>query len=122
MSLDDLKPFDPHEKVIEYLMVDPAEQARREKLVRMSLKDFAAETASESPARAVAQSLPTWALSVPLWEPWSQTCQLTRGAGTIDGKSFQTGLKKVRQLCSSGCARGRGHCRLRQDNGCFRAA
>lgn len=50
MSLDDLKPFDPHEKVIEYLMVDPAEQARREKLVRMSLKDFAAETASESPA------------------------------------------------------------------------
>ena len=50
MSLDDLKPFDPHEKVIEYLMVDPAEQARREKLVRMSLKNFAAETASESPA------------------------------------------------------------------------
>ena len=50
MSLDDLKPFDPHEKVIEYLMVDPAEQARRERLVRMSLKNFAAETASESPA------------------------------------------------------------------------
>lgn len=50
MSLDDLKPFDPHETVIEYLMVDPAEQARREKLVRMSLKNFAAETASESPA------------------------------------------------------------------------
>ncbi len=50
MSLDDLKPFDPHEKVIEYLMEDPAEAAARERLVRMPLKGFAAETASESPA------------------------------------------------------------------------
>ena len=50
MSLDDLKPFDPHEKVIEYLMEDPAEAAVRERLVRMSLKGFATETASESPA------------------------------------------------------------------------
>lgn len=50
MSLDDLKPFDPHEKVIEYLMEDPAEAAARERLVRMSLKGFATETASESPA------------------------------------------------------------------------
>ena len=50
MSLDDLKPFDPKEKVIEYLMEDPEEQARKERLVRMNLKEFAAETASESPA------------------------------------------------------------------------
>ena len=50
MSLDDLKPFDPHEKVIEYLMEDPAEQAEKERLVRMDLKAFADETASESPA------------------------------------------------------------------------
>ncbi len=50
MSLDDLKPFDPHEKVIEYLMQDPAEQAEKERLVRMDLKSFADETASESPA------------------------------------------------------------------------
>ena len=50
MSLDDLKPFDPHEKVIEYLMEDPAEAATRERLVRMPLKGFATETASESPA------------------------------------------------------------------------
>jgi glutamate formiminotransferase/formiminotetrahydrofolate cyclodeaminase len=50
MSLDDLKPFDPHEKVIEYLMVDPAEEARKERLIRMTLKGFADETASESPA------------------------------------------------------------------------
>ena len=50
MSLDDLKPFNPKEKVIEYLMEDEAELARREKLIRMSVKDFTAETASESAA------------------------------------------------------------------------
>ena len=50
MSLDDLKPFNPKEKVIEYLMVDEAEAAARERLVRMSVKGFAKETASESPA------------------------------------------------------------------------
>ena len=50
MSLDDLKPFNPKEKVIEYLMEDPAEVAMHERLVRMTLKGFASETASESPA------------------------------------------------------------------------
>ena len=50
MSLDDLRPFNPKEKVIEYLMEDEAELAVRERLVRMSVKGFAAETASESPA------------------------------------------------------------------------
>ena len=50
MSLDDLKPFNPKEKVIEYLMEDEAELACREKLIRMSVKDFTAETASESAA------------------------------------------------------------------------
>ncbi len=50
MSLDDLKPFDPHEKVIEFLMQDAAEEAARHRLVRMSTEDFARQTASESPA------------------------------------------------------------------------
>lgn len=50
MGLDDLKPFDPRKKVIEYLMEDEKEQAARERLIRMTLKDFAFETASESPA------------------------------------------------------------------------
>ena len=50
MSLDDLKPFNPKEKVIEYLMEDEAATAEREKLIRMTLKGFARETASESPA------------------------------------------------------------------------
>ena len=50
MSLDDLKPFNPKEKVIEYLMQDEAEQAKAERLVRMSAAGFARETASESAA------------------------------------------------------------------------
>ncbi|MBO4917105.1 MAG: glutamate formimidoyltransferase [Bacteroidales bacterium] len=50
MSLDDLRPYDPKEKVIEYLMEDEAAKAVSEKLVRMSVRDFARETASESPA------------------------------------------------------------------------
>ncbi|MBQ8060930.1 MAG: glutamate formimidoyltransferase [Bacteroidales bacterium] len=50
MSLDDLHPFNPHEKVLEYLMEDPQQQALKERLVRMTLKGFADETASESPA------------------------------------------------------------------------
>ena len=50
MSLDDLRPFNPREKVIEYLMEDPTETVVKQRLVRMSLKAFAEETASESPA------------------------------------------------------------------------
>ena len=50
MSLDDLKPFNPQEKVIEYLMEDKEKQAATERLVRMTVQGFARETASESPA------------------------------------------------------------------------
>lgn len=50
MSLDDLKPFNPKEKVIEFLMEDEAELAKKERLIRMTCKGFAVETASESPA------------------------------------------------------------------------
>ncbi len=46
MGLDELAPFKPEERIIEYLLKDPAD----EKLVRLSLSDFADETASESPA------------------------------------------------------------------------
>lgn len=45
MGLDDLKPFNPRERVIEYLIEDKAP-----KLIDMDLKAFADETASESPA------------------------------------------------------------------------
>ena len=50
MSLDDLGPFDPKKKVIEYLMEDDEEKALKERLVRMSVAGFTAETASESAA------------------------------------------------------------------------
>ena len=48
MGLDDLKPFNPHEKVIEFMMEDSAAEAK--KLVHLSVKGFADETSRESPA------------------------------------------------------------------------
>lgn len=47
MGLDELKPFDPKEKVIEYML--EADNGGK-KLVDMTCRDFADETASESPA------------------------------------------------------------------------
>lgn len=46
MGLDDLKPFNPRENIIEYLLEDDD----KKQLVDMNLTDFANETASESPA------------------------------------------------------------------------
>jgi len=46
LGLDDLKPFKPEEKIIEYMIAD----GHSRKLVEMNLKAFANETASESPA------------------------------------------------------------------------
>ena len=46
LGLDDLKPFIPREKIIEYLLEDPSQ----EKLISMTCKGFTNETASESPA------------------------------------------------------------------------
>ena len=46
MGLDELTPFKPEERVIEYLLEAPEDQ----KLIRQSLTQFSAETASESPA------------------------------------------------------------------------
>ena len=47
MGLDDLKPFKPEEKVIEYLL---EAQVEKKRLIDMTCKEFAEETASESPA------------------------------------------------------------------------
>ncbi|HTQ27949.1 MAG TPA: glutamate formimidoyltransferase [Puia sp.] len=46
MGLDELAPFKPEEKIIEYLMRDPSDS----RLASLSLSDFADLTASESPA------------------------------------------------------------------------
>ncbi|MBS2100031.1 glutamate formimidoyltransferase [Carboxylicivirga linearis] len=45
MGLDELYPFDPDKKIIEYILKDD-----QKKLIDMNLTDFADETASESPA------------------------------------------------------------------------
>jgi glutamate formiminotransferase/formiminotetrahydrofolate cyclodeaminase len=47
MGLDELKPFDPHEKIIEYKL---AADAGHKKLIDFTVAGFAHETASESPA------------------------------------------------------------------------
>ena len=47
MGLDDLKPFDPNEKIIEYLL---AAEHKTDSLVDLTCRAFADETASESPA------------------------------------------------------------------------
>src|SRR5215831_14060252 len=46
MGLDELAPFKPEEKIIEYLLMDRS----KNKLINMNLSDFADETAGESPA------------------------------------------------------------------------
>jgi glutamate formiminotransferase / formiminotetrahydrofolate cyclodeaminase len=46
MGLDELGPFDPQKRIIEYVMDD----AKKAPLINMKLNDFADETASESPA------------------------------------------------------------------------
>lgn len=47
MSLSDLKPFNPREKVIEFLLEDIDKQSR---LIDLTVKHFAEETSRESPA------------------------------------------------------------------------
>ena len=46
MGLDELSPFKPEERIIEYMLANKSDS----KLVSMALSDFADETASESPA------------------------------------------------------------------------
>ncbi|MEG1718022.1 MAG: cyclodeaminase/cyclohydrolase family protein, partial [Bacteroidales bacterium] len=47
MGLDDLRPFNPQEKIIEYVM---EAGDKRKRLIDLSCRGFAEETASESPA------------------------------------------------------------------------
>lgn len=46
LGLDELTPFKPEERIIEYVLANP----ENSKLISMNLQDFADETASESPA------------------------------------------------------------------------
>ena len=49
LGLDDLKPFNPREKIIEYVMED-SDIYKAKRLIDFTCKGFANETASESPA------------------------------------------------------------------------
>ncbi|MCX7955214.1 MAG: glutamate formimidoyltransferase [Bacteroidales bacterium] len=50
LGLNELYPFDPKKKIIEYILQEEEEKKTRKKLINMSLKAFVEETASESPA------------------------------------------------------------------------
>ncbi len=87
MGLDDLKPFKPEEKIIEYMLEAGKEKSR--KLTDMTLTAFADETSSESPAPGGGFPL-IWALLVPHSAPWWPICPHTRPDGTTAGRSFPT--------------------------------
>src|SRR5207245_5757723 len=50
MSLSELKPFDPKEKVIEFKIESPSRTGPKKSLVKMNLREFCNETLSDSPA------------------------------------------------------------------------
>lgn len=50
MGLDDLRPFEPRKKVIEYLLEDSEQTNETSKLIDLTVKGFAEETSRESPA------------------------------------------------------------------------
>lgn len=49
LGLDELYPFEPRKKIIEYILEDEMNNGKKH-LVDMTLAEFADETASESPA------------------------------------------------------------------------
>ena len=78
MGLDDLKPFDPAEKVIEYMLESKSGDGGV-RLTAMSCRGFAEETASESPLRVEVPWQPIWVLSVRHWARWWPTCRHKSG-------------------------------------------
>ena len=48
LGLDELYPFEPRKKIIEYILEDEMNQGKKF-LIDMNLREFADETASESP-------------------------------------------------------------------------
>ena len=92
MGLDELKPFDPKEKVIEYLVEDTDSK----KLIDLTARGLAEETASESPALAAARSPPTWVRSPPPSAPWWPTSPPTKPHTTTVGRNSPMPRKKGR--------------------------
>jgi hypothetical protein len=92
LGLDELAPFNPDEKIIEYLLRDND----KSKLVNMKMTAFANETASESPAPAAAQFRLMWAHWAFRWALWWPIFLHTKRDGMNDGKNLAIGPKKDR--------------------------
>lgn len=93
MGLDDLKPFNPREKVIEYILED---SDRTPKLVDLTVRGFAEETSRESPAPGLADRFQhTWDRSEQPSEPWSPTFHPTRGVGTTSVPNSPYGQRRA---------------------------
>ncbi len=94
MGLEELAPFKPEERIIEYLLKDKKE----DKLISMSLTDFADETASESPAPGggsiAAYVGAPWVFR---WQQWWLIFLHTKRVGMNDGSEFSDWADKGQQ-------------------------
>ena len=90
MGLDELGPFKPEKRVIEYLLADPAQS----KLVNKTLAAFAEETASESPAPVAARSLPIMGSLGPHWLRWWPIYHHIKRMGRTLGRIQPVGGKR----------------------------
>ena len=99
MGLEDLKPFNPREKVIEYLLEDEDKTA---KLVDLTVSEFANETSRESPAPG-GGTPPTWVRSELPWARWWPTSPPTSVDGTSAGRSSLSGQTVVRISSAAPC-------------------
>ncbi len=119
MGLDDLKPFDPAEKVIEYLL--EAEDPKK-RLIDMTCKAFAEETASESPAPG-GGSIAAYmgALGAALG---TMVANLSSHKAGWDDRweEFSDWAERGRRCCGASAPRGRGHGGVQPHHGGFRHA
>ncbi len=90
MGLDELTPFDPQKRIIEYMLRDGSSTP----LLNMNLRQFADETASESPAPgggSISAYVGRWVF---LWLLWWLICHRTKKDGMNAGRSLAHGLIK----------------------------
>jgi glutamate formiminotransferase/formiminotetrahydrofolate cyclodeaminase len=101
LGLNELYPFDPKKKIIEFILQE--NEPKTKKLVDLTMKGFVYETASESPAPgggsisaamgAMGAALGTMVANLSSHKP----------GGTIVGKNFQIGQKKVKNITKNFC-------------------
>ena len=98
MGLDDLKPFNPKEKIIEYIL-----EGDEKKLVDMTVKDLPMKRHPNHRHRVAVQLQLRWVHWAFRWGPWWPTCHPTNAAGTTAGKSSPNGPKKASILRMNYC-------------------